>query len=64
MSALLGIVGRDGMCRTGIDHACNCVLALPGAVEKAPPDRTQVELSWRVRFEAAEAKTFASCAVM
>lgn len=60
-----------------MDQAFNCVelaallLAFPGVVNKLPvfgiilnesPEAWHVELNLRVKLEAAEAKTMASCA--
>jgi hypothetical protein len=70
----------EGIAMAGIDHAFNCVelpsgrLAFP-CDEKKPglfgrvllsesPDARYVELSFRVKLDAAEAKTAASWAVM
>jgi len=80
MSVLVGIEGMEGIAIAGMDQAFNCVelpselaLAFPGAVRRlvfgrdilrASPEMAQLELNLRVRLDAADASTMASCAVM
>ena len=70
----------EGTAIAGIDHAFNCVelsaeelLAFPGDDMKLKlfgnvliesPETKQVELNLRLKLDAAEAKTMASCAEM
>ena len=70
---LVGIDGMEGMAIIEMDHAFNCVelpslLAFPGGEKKlalfGKPSLREVELNLRVKLDAAEAKTLASCAEM
>lgn len=66
------LVGKDGIAMAGIDHAFNEVELPSGRTgDDVRPDAPlaagalmYVELSFRVRLDAAEARTMASCAEM
>jgi len=76
ISLLVGIDGMEGIAITGIDQTFNCVelaalqLAFPGEVNKLAVfgiiliESPETELNLRVKLDAAEAKTMASCAEM